>query len=149
MHLFTFFSKFLRNPSKTWVEKLSRASDRFLDDPDGINDVWSNKTSLLLVFNKIAVFRQLMLFFRLISNFYMIWITMKNQYLVLKNNIFVENQQQWCYVAFSINYSNMSLCWLFCWKSGFESQKIEKSRFWTESQKWFWPPHMLPWQRLK
>ena len=76
-----------------------------------------------------------------------IW--MKKQHLLPKNNIFVENEQQWCYVAFSINYSNRDLCWLFCWKSGFESQKIEKSRFWTESQKWFWPPHMLPWQRLK
>ena len=69
MHLLLFFSKFPRNPSKMWVEKLSRASDRFLDDPDAINDGWSNKTSLLLVFNKIVVFWQQMLFFRLISNF--------------------------------------------------------------------------------
>ena len=30
---------------------------------------------------------------------------MKNQHLLLKNNIFVENQQQWCYVAYSNNYS--------------------------------------------
>ena len=70
-HLRIFFSKFPRNPFKTWVEEVSKASDRFLDDRDGINDVWSNKTSLLLIFNKIVVFRQQMLFFRLISNFYM------------------------------------------------------------------------------
>ena len=43
----------------------------FYDDPDAINDGQSNITSLLLVFNKIVVFRQQMLFFRLISNFYM------------------------------------------------------------------------------
>ena len=70
-HLRLFFSKFPRNPSKIWVEKVSKASGRFLDDPDAINDRWSNKTSLLLLFNKIVVFRQQMLFFRLISNFYM------------------------------------------------------------------------------
>ena len=29
----------------------------------------------------------------------------KKQHLLLKNNIFVENQQQWCYVAFQIIYS--------------------------------------------
>ena len=85
------------------------------------------------------------------SRFLLEWMyrILKNQHLLPKNNNFVENQQQWCYVAFSINYSNRCPCWLFCWKSGFGSQKIEKSRFWTESQKWFWPPHMLPWQRLK
>ena len=38
MHLLLFFSKFPRNLSKMWVEKLSKASDRFLDDPDIIND---------------------------------------------------------------------------------------------------------------
>ena len=27
------------------------------------------------------------------------WIIMKNQHLVPKNNIFVEIRQQWCYVA--------------------------------------------------
>ena len=31
----------------------------------------------------------------------------KKQHLLLKNNIFVENQQQWCYVAFIIKYSIM------------------------------------------
>ena len=30
---------------------------------------------------------------------------MKNQHLLLKNNIFVENQQQWCYFAHSNKYS--------------------------------------------
>ena len=71
MHLLLFFSKFPRNPSKTWVKKSSKASDRLLDDPGAINDGWSNRTSLLLIFNKIVVFRQQMLFFRLISNFFM------------------------------------------------------------------------------
>ena len=66
-----FFSKFPRNPSKTWVENVSKAFDRFLDDPDAINDWWSNKASMLLVFNKTVVFRQQMLFFPLISNFCM------------------------------------------------------------------------------
>ena len=42
---------------------------------------------------------------------------MKNQHLLLKNNIFVEKQQQWCYVAFSIKYSIMCTWWWFKSKS--------------------------------
>ena len=36
-----------------------------------------------------------------------IW--MKKQHLLPKNNIFVENQQQWCYVALHIIYSTRTL----------------------------------------
>ena len=57
--------------NQTKKQHLSRASHKFLDDLDAINDGWSNRTSLLLIFNKNVVFRQQMLFFRLISNFYM------------------------------------------------------------------------------
>ena len=71
IHLLHFFSKFPRNDSKTWVEKLSKGSDRFLDDHDAINVRWSNRISLLLVFNKIVVFQQRMLLFHSNSNFYM------------------------------------------------------------------------------
>ena len=112
---------------------------------------WKQHSIIVADFQQKCCFSATNVVFSFKSRFLLEWTYRipKNQYLLPKNNIFVENEQQWCYVAFSINYSNMSLCWLFCWKSGFESQKIEKSRFWTESQKWFWPPHMLPWQRLK
>ena len=66
-----FFSKSPRNLVKTQVKQLSKAYTRFSEGPDAINDVQNNITLLLLVFNKIVVFRQQMLFFRLISNFYM------------------------------------------------------------------------------
>ena len=36
----------------------------------------------------------------------------KKQHLLLENNNFVENQQQWCYVACSIKYSIMGAWWL-------------------------------------
>ena len=49
-----FFSKIPRNAFKTWIENVSKASDRFLDDRDDINDVCSNKTSLLLAVDKIT-----------------------------------------------------------------------------------------------
>ena len=34
----------------------------------------------------------------------------KKQHLLLKNNIFVENHQQWCYVALHIIYSIRDTC---------------------------------------
>ena len=47
----------------------------------------------------------------------LIWIIMKNQHLVPKNNIFVENQQQLFYVAFSIKYRTRGKWWCFKSKS--------------------------------
>ena len=76
-------------------------------------------------------------------------IHMKKQHLLLKNIIFVVNRQQCNHVAFSINYSIKGSCWWFCWNSALGSQKIEKSRFWAESQNWFRGSYMLPRIRLK
>ena len=52
-------------------------------------------------------------------------------------------------LLFSINNSNRGFCWWLCRKSAFGTQTIGESRFWTESENWFWAPHMLPWIRLK
>ncbi len=59
-----FLSKSPMNLPKTLVKKLSKAYARFSEDPDAIFDATNNITSLLLVFNKIVVFQQQMLFFR-------------------------------------------------------------------------------------
>ena len=66
-----FFSKSPRNLPKTRVKKLSKAYARFSEDPDAIFDATNNITSLLLVFNKIVVFQQQMLFFRSFFDFYL------------------------------------------------------------------------------
>ena len=61
----------------------------------------------------------------------------KKQHLLLKNNTFVENQQQWCYVALHIIYSirtlrNPSICFAqffdssFWWISGGFTKEKEK-----------------------
>ena len=66
-----FLSKSPRNLPKTRVKKLSKAYARFSEDPDAIFDATNNITSLLLVFNKIVVFQQQMLFFRSFFDFYL------------------------------------------------------------------------------
>ena len=66
-----FFRKSPRNLPKTRVKKLSKAYAKFSEDPDAIFDATNNITSLLLVFNKIVVFQQQMLFFRSFFDFYL------------------------------------------------------------------------------
>ena len=109
--IFSFFSKSPRNLPKTRVKKLSKAYARFSEGPDAMNDVQYNITSLLLIFNKNVVFRKQMLFFHSDLDFYMDKCaeTWKSKHLLLKNNIFVENQQQWCYVILHIIYSTRTL----------------------------------------
>ena len=67
----SFFSKFPRNLPKTRVKRLSKACARVSESLDAINDVQGNITSMLLVFNKIVVFQQQMLFFHYNLDFYM------------------------------------------------------------------------------
>ena len=66
-----FFSKSPRNLPKTRLKKLSKAYARFSEGSDAINDVRRTIASLLLIFNKIVDFRQQMLFFRHVFDFYM------------------------------------------------------------------------------
>ena len=60
-----------RNLSKIRIKKLSNVYARLSEGPGAINDVQSNITSLLLVFNKNVVFRQQMLFFHSNLDFYL------------------------------------------------------------------------------
>ena len=51
-------------------------------------------------------------------------IVMKKQHLLLKNNNFIENQQQWCSIALHNNYSirtskKLITCFAYCFNSCF------------------------------
>ena len=100
-------SRFFENLSISegfWFQLSSWASD-------AIFAAVSNIASLLRVFNKNVVFQQQMLIFHVNIVLFMQKIEKltKKQHLLLKNNTFVENQQQWCYVVLHIIYSIMIL----------------------------------------
>ena len=85
---------------------------------------------MLLIFNKSVVFS-----FK--SRFLLEWMyrTLKNQHLLPKNNNFVENQQQWCYV-----YRKQHE-WQFCFKKTARGRQPECCFFETELPRVLFPTY--------